>query len=53
MPYSSFLSMKHAAELINCGRLFFVPVVGHFAAQVYTAAGTLPSKLVKAKKNCN
>lgn len=45
--------MKRAAELINCGRLFFVPVVGHFAAQVYTAAGTLPSKLVKAKKNCN
>ena len=29
--------------VINCGLLFFVPVVGHFAAQVYVAAGNLPS----------
>ena len=46
--------MKRAAVLINWGPPFFVPVVGHFAAQVYAAAaGNLPSKLVKAKKNCN
>ena len=47
MHHSSFWSMKCAVVLINCGLPFFVPVVGHFAAQVYAAAGNLPSNLQK------